>query len=295
MVEQVIAARRAALGLSGLALAALAVPAWAATDDDILRGFDAFKTAMAAKDEAALPADEPAEGLYAYFDGVGRKALGVDEFDPQRGTLFDHYSIALVRGLHLCAYFREGPSYVQSLAKTGLSPRRVIALEGRQGAGLPWNEAAETLRVVSVLGESAAANYRWQFTRPTGSAIGFDDQIEFKRDKGRWLLVFESYLQAIDRNGLVVAAASGSSMRQPQSTQGLGDDSDQHFRVRTLALGRVARSLREECPPFADRLTKLRAANDNAGTLKLFYGVRDLMAVPMAEWPKTETLAWWGT
>ena len=107
--------------------------------------------------------------------------------------------------------------------------------------------------------------------------------------------MFESYLQAIDRNGLVVAAASGSSMRQPQSTQGLDDDSDQHFRVRTLALGRVARSLREECPPFADRLAKLRAANDNAGVLKLFYGVRDLMALPMAEWPKTETLAWWGT
>ena len=93
----------------------------------------------------------------------------------------------------------------------------------------------------------------------------------------------------------LTSAASGSSMRQPQSTQGLDDDSDQHFRVRTLALGRVARSLREECPPFADRLAKLRAANDTAGVLKLFYGVRDLITLPMAEWPKTETLAWWGT
>ncbi len=290
-----IAAGRAAFGLSGLALAAFAVPALAATDDDILRGFDAFKTAMAAKNESVLPTEEPAEGLYAYFDGVGRKALGLDEFDPQRGTLFDHYSIALVRGLHLCPYFREGPAYVQSLLKSGLTARGVIALEGRQGAGLPWIEAAERLKVAGVLGEAAAVDYRWEFTRESGSTIGFDDQIEFKRDKGRWLLVFESYLQAIDRNGLVVAAVVGSSMRQPQSTQGLDDDSDRHFRIRNLALRRAATALREECPPFAERLAKLRAANDNAGVLKLFYGVRDLMALPMAEWPKTETLAWWGT
>lgn len=290
-----IAARRAALGLCGLALAALAVPARAATDDDILRGFDAFKAAMAAKDETALPADEPAEGLYAYFDGVGRKALGTEEFDAERGTLFDHYSIALVRGLHLCPYFREGPGYVRSLLKSGLTARGVIALEGRQGAALPWVEASERLKVAGVLGESAAAGYRWEFKRESGSTIGFDDQIEFKREKGRWLLVFESYLQAIDRNGLVVAAVVGSSMRQPQSTQGLDDDSDRHFRIRNLALRRAATSLREECPPFAARLAKLRAANDNAGTLKLFYGVRDLMALPMAEWPKTETLPWWGT
>ena len=290
-----IALRRAAAGLCGLALAALAVPAWAANDDDILRGFDAFKTAIAEKNEAALPADEPADGLYSYFDGVGRKALGLDEFDPQRGTLFDHYSIALVRGLHLCSYFREGPSYVQSLLKSGMTGRSVLALEGRQGAVLPWIEAKEKLKVAGILGGSAAVDYRWEFTRESGSSMGFDDQIEFKRDKGRWILVFESYLQAIDRDGLVVAAVVGSSMRQPQSAQGLDDDSDRHFRIRNLALRRAATSLREECPPFADRLAKLRAANDNAGTLKLFYGVRDLMAVPMAEWPKTETLAWWGT
>ncbi len=290
-----IEARRAAAGLCGLALAALAVPSWAANDDDVLRGFDAFKAAMAAKSEAALPADEPADGLYAYFDGVGRKALGLDEFDPQRGTLFDYYSIALVRGLHLCPYFREGPAYVQSLLKSGMTARNVIALEGRQDGALPWAEAKERLQVASVMGDSAAVDYRWEFTRESGSTIGFNDQLEFKRDKGRWLLVFESYLQAVDRNGLVVAAVVGSSMRQPQSTQGLDDDSDRHFRIRNLALRRAAASLREECPPFADRLAKLRAANDNAGTLKLFYGVRDLMALPMAEWPKTETLAWWGT
>ncbi|MGE0093617.1 MAG: hypothetical protein AB7M05_06895 [Alphaproteobacteria bacterium] len=289
------ATRRAALGLCGLALAALAVPAWAANDDDIQRGFDAFKAAMAAKDEAALPADEPADGLYAYYDGVGRKALGLDDFDPERGTLFDHYSIALVRGLHLCPYFREGPAYVQSLLKNGLTARGLIALEGRQGGVLPWVEAKENLKVAGILGGSAAVDYRWEFTRENGSTIGFDDQIEFKRDKGHWILVFESYLQAIDRNGLVVAAVVGSSMRQPQSTQGLDDDSDRHFRIRNLALRRAATSLREECPPFADRLAKLRAANDNAAVLKLFYGVRDLMALPMAEWPKTETLAWWGT
>jgi hypothetical protein len=184
---------------------------------------------------------------------------------------------------------------VQTVLKAGLPARAVIALEGRQGAALPWSEAKETLQVTGELGDSAAAEYRWQFTRPEGGGVGFEDQLEFKRVNTRWLLVFETYLQAIDRNGLVVASVSGSSLRQPQSAQGLDDDADQHFRVRTLALQRVARALREECPPFAERLAKLRAANDNAGVLKLFYGVRDLMALPMAEWPKTETLAWWGT
>lgn len=295
MVEQLIDPRRAAFGLCGLALAALAVPARAATDDDVQRAFDSFKAAMASKDAASLSREEPADGLYAYFDGIGRKALGTEEFDAERGTLFDHYTIALVRGLHLCPYFRQGPAYVQALAKAGLDARTLIALEGRRSAGLPWEEASEALKVVAVLGDSAAAEYRWQFTRQNGSTIGFDDQLEFKRDKGRWLLVFESYLQAIDRNGLVIAAVSGSSMRQPQSAQGLDDDSDRHFRIRTLALRRAATALREECPPFAERLAKLRAANDNAAVLKLFYGVRDLMAVPMAEWPKTETLTWWGT
>lgn len=286
---------RAAFGLCGLALTALAAPVWAATDDEILRSFDSFKVALAAKNAAALPDEEPAEGLYGYFDGIGRKALGTEEFNAERGTLFDHYSIPLVRGLHLCTYFREGPGYVQGLLKSGLSARDVIALEGRQGAGLPWSEAKETLKIAGVLDDSAAADYRWQVTRADGGGVGFEDQLEFKRVKARWLLVFETYLQAVDRNGLVVASVSGSSLRQPQSAQGLDDDADQHFRVRTLALGRVARSLREECPPFAERLAKLRAANDNAGVLKLFYGVRDLMALPMAEWPKTETLAWWGS